>query len=238
MYNMNKDITDRAYTDVGSCWMVWNEALSKYSLFLPVTNMPATGSAPDQVEKTVTTDRKKTYVEARQDNPQREFTYYAHRDNFTRLKELGKGQHQFLQINPDFTGWRFTGSISTYQDETSVGNNITGKGVVTVSSSDLEPVLNVFPLIADTVVFDSEIPDVVYLATTLGTSTVSIKTVPSDATVTVVSDTAGVATATYSAGTLTITGVAEGSAIITVTASKSGFGTFKRSILVIVPATA
>ena len=54
----------------------------KYHFALPVTNMPATGSAPDQQEKTVTTDQKKTYIASRQDNPQKEFTFYAHRDNF------------------------------------------------------------------------------------------------------------------------------------------------------------
>jgi len=238
MYNINKDITDRAYTDVGSVWMIWNESLSKYSLFMPVTNMPATGSAPDQVEKTVTTDRKKTYIEARQDNPQKEFTYYAHRDNFARLAEMGKGQHQFLQINPDFTGHKFTGSLSSYQDETSVGNNITGKAVVTVSYSDPDPVLNVLDIIADTCIFDGVVPDIVELETTTGTATVGIKTLPADATVTATSDTQGVATAAYNNGTLTITGVAEGSAIITVQASKTNFASFKRTILVIVPAQA
>ena len=42
-YVMDKDITDRAFTDVGSALFVWDTALSKYVLFLPVTNMPATG---------------------------------------------------------------------------------------------------------------------------------------------------------------------------------------------------
>lgn len=232
---MFKEITDRAFTDIGSALFVWNSTLNKYAFLMPVTNMPATGSAPDQQEKTVTTDRKKTYIAARQDNPQKEFTFYAHRDNFNAVKALGNGQHEFLQLNPDYTGYKFTGSVSMYQDETSVGNNITAKLVITVSYSELDPVTNVYDLIADAVTFTSEIPDTIELATTTGTATVSVKTDPAGATVTANSGAVGTATANISSGTLTITGVAKGSVLVTLTATSSNMSDGKRTILVIVP---
>ena len=54
-----KNIDDtRAMTDIGSAIFVKRAGESKYSLWLAVTNIPATGSAPDQVETTVTTSRK------------------------------------------------------------------------------------------------------------------------------------------------------------------------------------
>lgn len=230
-YNMNKDITDRALADIGTALFVQGSNGS-YHFALPVTNMPATGSAPDQTEKTVTTDRKKTYIASRQDNPQREFTFYAHRDNFRAVKALSDGGvHNFLQINPDFTGYKFSGTVAQYQDEVSVGNNITAKMVVTVSNSDLEPIDNVYDLIEDVAIFDSEIPDKIEVVGT-GTHDITVSTIPADATVTAVSETMGVATVSVSGKTVTITGVTGGTAIIELTVSKSGYSSGKRTILV------
>lgn len=229
-YNINKSITDRALADIGTALFVMG-ANGKYHFALPVTNMPATGSAPDQQEKTVTTDQKKTYIASRQDSPQKEFTFYAHRDNFRAVKELSNGAHDFLQINPDFTGYTFSGTVSQYQDEVSVGNNITAKMVITVSQSGLEPIDNVYDMIEDVAVFDNEIPDKIEI---VGTSKVdiSVATTPVDATITATSETVGVATATASGGKVTITGVKAGSAIVEITASKDGYSTGKRTVFV------
>ena len=229
-YNINKSITDRAFTDIGTALFVMGSN-GKYHFALPVTNMPATGSAPDQQEKTVTTDQKKTYIASRQDNPQREFTFYAHRDNFRAVKALSNGAHDFLQINPDFTGYTFSGTVSQYQDEVSVGNNITGKIVITVSKSGLEPIDNVYDLIEDVVVFDSEIPDKIEIVGT-NTADISVATIPADATITAISETTGVATVSASGGKVTITGVKAGSAIVEITAAKDGYSSGKRTVFV------
>ena len=229
-YNINKSITDRALADIGTALFVMGSN-GKYHFALPVTNMPATGSAPDQQEKTVTTDQKKTYIASRQDNPQKEFTFYAHRDNFRAVKALSNGTHDFLQINPDFTGYAFSGTVSQYQDEVSVGNNITGKMVITVSQSGLEPIDNVYDLIEDVVVFDSEIPDKIEIVGT-GTADISVATIPADATITAISETTGVATVSASGGKVTITGVKAGSAIVEITAAKDGYSSGKRTVFV------
>ena len=229
-YNINKSITDRALADIGTALFVMGSN-GKYHFALPVTNMPATGSAPDQQEKTVTTDQKKTYIASRQDNPQKEFTFYAHRDNFRAVKALSNGAHDFLQINHDFTGYTFSGTVSQYQDEVSVGNNITGKMVITVSQSGLEPIDNVYDLIEDVVVFDSEIPDKIEIVGT-GTADISVATIPADATITAVSETTGVATVSASGGKVTITGVKAGSAIVEITATKDGYSSGKRTVFV------
>ena len=64
--NVVQKYTDRAYTDIGTA-IFDKKANGKFSLFIPVTNLPATGAAPDQQEKTVTTDVVKTYIQGRQD---------------------------------------------------------------------------------------------------------------------------------------------------------------------------
>ncbi len=228
-----QDISDRAFTDVGAAILVKDNSDNLYNLLLPVTNIPATGSAPETVEKTVTTEGKKSYIMGRQDSPQKELTFYAHRDNFLRLNAAKGETKEFLQVNPDGTGFLFRGQLSYYQDEVSVGNNIEGKAVITVTSSTEEPVNNVLDLIKPTALFVTEIPDTKILTGTESYE-LAITTDPSDATVTVSSDTTGVATATYTDGKLTITGVAKGSAIVTINVAKTGYANNFATILVIV----
>lgn len=222
--------TDRAYPDIGTA-IFDKKANGKYSLFIPVTNMPATGAAPDQTEKTVTTDVVKTYIQGRQDTPQKEYTFYAHRDNFNILKDAFNKEKEFLQINPDGTGWKFNGYVSFYQDEVSVGNNIEGRFVVTVTDREDLPLDDVRDIIEDTAVIDSVLPELVTVRGT-GTATFNIVTLPAGATVTVTSSASSVATAAYATGTVTVTGVATGHAIITITVAMTGYATQKRTVLV------
>lgn len=227
-----KNIDDpRAMTDIGSAIFIRREEDTKYHLWLPVSNLPASGSSPETVETTVTTSRAKTYTYGRQDRGQKEFTFNAHRDNFRILNEDYNKKFDFLQVNPDGTGWKFAGAVSYFQDEVSVGGNLTGKGVITVASSDEKITMNVLDLIEDTITFVSTVPDYVKLTGT-GTNTINIVTDPEDATLTVESDTEGVATASVSDKAVTITGVAAGSAIITIKATKSGFADGYTTILV------
>ena len=222
--------TDRAYTDIGAA-VFDKKANGKFSLFVPVTNIPATGAAPDQTEKTVTTDVVKTYIQGRQDTPQKEFTFYAHRDNFNILKEAYNKEKEFLQINPDGTGWKYNGFVSFYQDEVAVGNNIEGKFVLTVTDREDLPLNDVRDLIEDTAVISSIIPDTVEIEGT-GTNEFNVVTMPTEATLAAESDATSVATVTVSEKEVTITGVAEGHAIITVTTSAEGYATQKKTILV------
>lgn len=229
-----KNIDDtRAMTDIGAAIFVKRAGQSKYSLWLPVTNIPATGSAPDQVETTVTTSRKKTYTFGRQDNPQKECTFMAHRNNFKILKGDYNKQLDFLQINPDGTGWKFQGFVSFYQDEVSVGSNLTGKAVITVSSSEELPVDNISDLIQDTAIFVSAVPSDVEITGT-GTYVFDVVTDPAGATLTATSDATSVATVAISNGTVTITGVATGSALVKITAASSGVTNGETYILVTV----
>lgn len=216
-----KQIDDtRAMTDIGSAIFAKRAGQSKYSLWLPVTNIPATGSAPEQVDTTVTTSRKKTYTQGRQDNPQKELTFWAHRNNFMTLKEDYNKQLDFLQINPDGTGWAFQGFVSFYQDEISVGSNLTGKSTITVSSSEELPRDNVSDIIEETVTFISAVPSDVTINGT-GKYELNIITDPADATLEATSLTPSVATATISTNKLTITGVVKGSTLVKIEATKS-----------------
>lgn len=218
-----KNIDDtRAMTDIGAAIFAKRAGQTKYSLWLPVTNIPASGSAPETVDTTVTTSRKKTYTFGRQDNPQKECTFMAHRNNFMTLKEDYNKQLDFLQVNPDGTGWKFQGYVSFYQDEISVGSNLTGKAVITVSSSDELPIEDVTDIIQDTVIFTSAIPaDITIEGAAGSTSKFNALTDPAGATVTVTSLTPTVATAEIASGEVTVKSVAKGSTLLKLEATQA-----------------
>ena len=227
-----QSIEDRALSEHRGSALLMKKANGKYSILLPVEGTGENGSTPAQLDKTAIGNRQATSVEGRSENPQKTIPFFLHRDNIKILESIAGETHDFLRLLPDFTGFKYSGQVSYMANNTDVGSLEQGQITITPTSKD-EYVENCYDLVEDTAVFTSAIDEVVNLATA-GTKTITLTTVPADATITAVSDTTGTATATVSSGVLTITGVASGSAIVTLTASKSGYASFERSILVIV----
>lgn len=225
----------RAFTDMGCALLVLKPS-GKYSLFLPVTDMPATGSAPDQQETTVTTSRRKTYTPARQDTPQKEYTFFPHRDNFRVLKNYYGKSASFMQLNADGTAWLFEGKVTYFQDAISTNGLSQAKLEITTSSADELPIDNAYDLIEDTVTFTNAIDSIITVGheTNNKTASFNVLTDPADATVTATSETTSVATVAIADGVVTVTGVAVGSAVITLTASKTNNASSTTTVLVIV----
>lgn len=225
-------VIDRALSEhKGSCIMNKKEN-GKYSLFIPVTNLGELGSAPEQIEKTVIGNMAKSYIQGRKDSPQQSLTYYVHRDNL-RLLEKYKGTTQdFLRVFPDFSAVKYSGQIDMTISDT--GLNSAEQGTISVTITVPEEIVDdCYDLIEDTAIFTNDIPEAVKLASS-ETKKINVTTNPADATVTVKSETEGIATATYDAGVVTINAVAKGSAIITLTTSKEGFASWTRTIHVVV----
>lgn len=227
-----QSIEDRALSEHRGSALLMKKANGKYSILLPVEGTGENGSTPAQLDKTAIGNRQATSVEGRSENPQKTIPFFLHRDNIKILEGIAGETHDFLRLLPDFTGFKYSGQVSYMANNTDVGSLEQGQITITPTSKD-EYVENCYDLVEDTAVFTSAIDEVVNLATA-GTKTITLTTVPADATITAVSDTTGTATATVSDGVLTITGVASGSAIVTLTASKTNYASFERSILVIV----
>ncbi len=231
---MFNSIEDRALSEHRGSALLMKKSNGKYSILLPVTGTGENGSTPAQLDKTAIGNPQATSVEGRSENPQKTIPFFAHRDNINILEDIKGETHDFIRLLPDFTGVKFSGTVTYMLQNTDVGALEQGQITITPNSSD-EYIENCYDLVEDTVVFTSSIDEVVTIDGT-GTSTISLSTNPADATITASSDTTGVATVSYTSSTnsATITGVASGSAIVTLTATKSGYASFKRTILVIV----
>ena len=229
---MFNSIEDRALSEHRGSALLMKKANGKYSILLPVEGTGENGSTPAQLDKTAIGNAQATSVEGRTENPQKTIPFYTHRDNLRVLEGIKGETHEFLRLLPDFTGFKYSGTVSYMANNTDVGALEQGQITITPSSKD-EYVENCYDLVEDTVVFTSSIDEVVYLEGT-GTKIINVSTNPADASVTATSETAGVATATADGNAITIKGVTKGSSIVEITATKDGYASFNRTVLVIV----
>lgn len=223
-------IVDRALSEHLGAGLFNKKSNGKYSLFMPLTGTGENGSTPDQLEKTVIGNPTKTYVRGRTDNPQITIPFYAHRDNYRILENAKLTPQEFLRVNPDMTGIKYSGEIDYSTDNTDVGNFIQGTLTITVNRYD-GFVDNVSDLIENTAIITNTIPESVSIAPQ-GTYEINVETAPAAATITATSETTSVATVTVSSKKVTITGVAAGTAIIEIATSATGCAGFKRTLIV------
>ena len=229
---MFNSIEDRALSEHRGSGLFVKKASGKYSILLPITGTGENGSAPAQLDKTAIGNPQATSVEGRTENPQKSIPFFAHRDNIKILEEIKGKPQEFIRLLPDFTGFKYSGTVNYMISNTDVGGLEQGEITITPTSKD-EYVENCYDLIEDTAIIVNSIDEVVTIKGT-GTYEINVSTNPSDATIKAVSDTTGTATVLVSDKKVTITGVASGSAIITITVEKNGYASFSRSVIVIV----
>lgn len=224
---------ERVYTDKGfiskySTLNVLGDD-SKFSLLLPVSEMPETRTAPDQVDKTVLSDGGYTYAEGLQGTDTKQYTFNYHRDNVRALKKVKGKELTFLERNPDNTGERYKGTLTYSRNSLAVNGIVQGTIYITVSSADEDAIDDVRDLVKPTAIITTPLNDVV--VDKEGTYEVQLETSPS-ATVTATSSSATIATATIATNKLTITGVAKGFAMVELAVSATGEATSYRTIAV------
>ena len=224
---------ERVYTDKGfiskySTLNVLGDD-SKFSLLLPVSEMPETRTAPDQVDKTVLSDGGYTYAEGLQGSDTKQYTFNYHRDNVRALKKVKGKELTFLERNPDNTGERYKGTLTYSRNSLAVNGIVQGTIYITVSSADEDAIDDVRDLMKPTAIITTPLNDVV--VDKEGTYEVQLETSP-NATVTATSSSASIATASIASNKLTITGVAKGFAMVELTVSATGEATSYRTIAV------
>lgn len=230
MIQLDRTYTDKGIISAGSGLYVQVGGL--YQLLIPTTDLPATKGAPDTLEKTVLTDSSVTQIEGLQTNDQKEYTFNYHRDNIRRLKQFAGEVHTFIERNGmDFTGEKFTGTLSIGRDAISVNGVMQGKFYITVNNAEEYPLDNIYDLIQKTAIITTPLPTV-ELATG-GTKSITLETSP-NASFSVSSEASAIATVSKNNNTITITGVSVGSTFIDVTCSASDEATSTRTIMVIV----
>lgn len=223
----------KAQSGIGAMLFAMNDS-GLFSLYIPLETVPSAASTPDSIDIDVTSSDTITKIKGKMTMEDKETEFFLHRDSIRKIKKSVGKTEKFLIVNPDFTGYRFDADVSMAQNDASSGDPLKG-AIKFTPKMDGGFIDNVYDLIQKTAKFKSAVEPVIALDKTTGTYTTVIETDPADADITVKSETEAVATAAYEDGKVTVTGVKSGSAVIAITASKTGYASWETTMLVIVP---
>ena len=202
---------------------------------IPTVETPFIGSDVAEVEIKVSSSSVVTKINGVETLNAAETNVYMHRDCLRLLEKLNGKDIELISMAGDFTGFRYTATVSYTPSNAAMDDAWQGTIKLTPKTKPVY-VENCYELIVPTAFFESNIDSVIELATTTGTFTQDIKMKNEDATFTAESAKTSVATAQASSSKLTITGVAAGSTVVTLKSSLEGYASWETTILVIVPA--
>lgn len=224
----------RAKTGMGSALYAKLPAFSgKFGLIFPMEKVPSPSGDIESVEIDVTTSTTKTKIDGKETLNDMEFEVFAHRDNLDKLEEMNRKTYEFITANHDFTGERFFGTVTYKSGERTSGDPSKCTVKVTPTSKPVY-IRNILPLLIPTAKFGA-IESMITLSSKTATAELDITTDPVEATITAKSENVGTCTATITGKKLTITGVAEGSTIVSLETKLANHASMKRTILVQVP---
>ena len=207
-----------------------NETL--YHLLLPLETAPSVSGSVDTFDYDILTCPSKGQVEGKESLDQKDVDFLWHRDNVRRLEELQGKVIEFMVVYQDFTARTFTGTIKVRPQDAGA-DILRGTFTITPMAASSETILDARDMIQDTVIFKAAIPASISVVN--GSATVQIETDPSTATFNVESNKESF-TGNIEDGELTITYNGTGNsveyAIITITASATGYASWTTSIAV------
>lgn len=207
----------------------------KYSMFMPIAGVPATGAAPNMLDITVTTDSSEKQIPGRKAALDIELTALNTLDNKIRFNSIRGSTQDFLIFYPDGSGYRFSGTVTGWADAIDLNSTPNLIMSVGVTRSDDDFIINVMDLMEDIVTFETSFDARPYRLSSAGTPLeIMVNTFPATATVTVQSDAPSVATATITGGKLTVTGVSEGTTTIKLNGTSTGYADNFRAFNVVV----
>lgn len=233
-FNEYKEHNVRAGLGTAFCIMKPNE--TKYHIVAAVESMPAVFGSPENITFSSTTNMAVTNVQGKNTTENVTVNIPYNLDNIALMDEIVKTKCKFAYIDlEDFSGQEFVATPSYHLAE--VGTASIKTIVVDLTVEDAKPKItdDLYDLFQDTISFESTIPGNIVLEGT-GKAEFIISTTPTNANITAESSATGVATASFTSGKLTITGVKAGSTIVTIKAvdSTNAYASNSRRIKVIV----
>lgn len=229
------DDTSRGFTAAGGQLNIYDETLNKYVFFLPLETLPSVAGSTNTVENDVTTSNIVGKIKGKRTIDDKDINFLLTRDNVERLNEYANKTCKFMVSYPNYTGWKFVGEYTYRNDDATSSEKVTG--TITFISSDVDETLtmDVQDLMAKTCFIESNLEDVVEIATTNGTYSIALQSNMVDATFSAESSNSTI-TATVLTNTLTIstTSTSETGGLVRVKASKTGFASWTYVIKVIV----
>lgn len=233
-FNEYKEHNVRAGLGTAFCIMKPNE--TKYHIVAAVEGMPAVFGSPENITFSSTTNMTVTNVKGKNTTENVTVNIPYNLDNIELMDEIVGTKCKFAYIDlEDFSGQEFVATPSYHMAEVGTTSIKTIVVDLTVEDAKAKITQDLYDLFQDTISFESTIPGNIVLEGT-GKAEFNIATTPTSANITAESSATGVATASFTSGKLTITGVKAGSTIVTIKAvdSTNAYASNSRRIKVIV----
>ena len=182
--NLQKHCDKKAMSGYGSALLYRDSGETKYHLLLPLETVPAVNGSVDTFEFDLLTCPSKGQVEGKESLDQKDVEFLWHRDNVKRLEALQGRVIDFLAVYGDLTGRKFSGTIKVRPND--VSNDVArGTFTITPISASTTTIEDVSDIIMETVAFASFIPEeiVLRMSTDSRSTTLEVKTDPTDATI-------------------------------------------------------
>ena len=233
-FNEFKEHNVRAGLGTAFCIMKPNE--TKYHIVAAVEGMPAVFGSPENIAFSSTTNMTVTNVKGKNTTENVTVNIPYNLDNIELMDEIVGTKCKFAYIDlEDFSGQEFVATPSYHMAEVGTTSIKTIVVDLTVEDAKAKITQDLYDLFQDTISFESTIPGNIVLEG-VETAEFNIATTPTSANITAESSATGVATASFTSGKLTITGVKAGSTIVTIKAvdSTNAYASNSRRIKVIV----
>lgn len=150
----------RAQAGYGAAILVKEQTASKYSLLVASETVPSVFGSLDSFEFDLLNSPVKGKVAGKTTLDDKEVEVLHHRDNVYRFEQLKNKVLDFLYVDSQFVGYRFSGTLS-YRVNDASADVLRGTYTITPMSADPNPILDVRNLVMETLCFADPIPETV-----------------------------------------------------------------------------
>ena len=149
-----------------------------YSLLVASETVPSVFGSKESFEFDLLNSPVKGKIEGKMSLDDKEVEVLHHRDNVYRFEKLKNQVLDFMVVDSQFVGYKFTGTLS-YRMNDATADVLRGTYTITPMSADPTPVINARSLCQETLCFASVVPDEVNSG-----DVISLSVVQTNATVT------------------------------------------------------
>ena len=150
----------RALSGYKSAWLYRDPDLGKYCLIGATESVPYVFGDKDSFEFDILQSSTKGQVEGKPSLEPKDIEVLHHRDNAYRFGKLKGKTIDFMTINAEFVGYKYTGTVEYRPNDAEADVN---RATVTITpmSADATPVFNARNMVAETLCFASSIPETI-----------------------------------------------------------------------------
>ena len=147
----------RALSGYKSAWLVYDADIGKYCLIGATESVPYVFGDKDTFEFDILQAPTKGQVEGKPSLESQDIEVLHHRDNAYRFGKLKGKTLDFMTINGEYVGYKFSGTLD-YRPNNAEADVNRATVTITPMSADAIPVLNARPEIVETLCFASGVP--------------------------------------------------------------------------------